>query len=264
MEINTFSEEYLENATIGTIKKGVGGKNPVNAIEKEFVRRITLCEQSDKRDKAREYFLGDFSTPILTYTTVYLYNKPKTKEILSDYYEFISKENKQIPYYKLKLYANINNSTLRHYVTTITIRHFVDKKKKDDNNNRGKISIDGATTIKNDEENGKDVIENPWFNLLINNNGEDKENTLRAESYKKIDLVFSKLPERDVKTIKLMVMDGVSGLEAFEEMKDDIEKTAKSPVATWSTKKIQDAMALQKARALKHFLKIVKDEKIDF
>ena len=53
---------------------------------------------------------------------------------MGEYYEFISKENKQIPYYKLTLYGHINNSTLRNYVTSITVRYFISKKKKEEKN----------------------------------------------------------------------------------------------------------------------------------
>ena len=61
-----------------------------------------------------------------------------------------------------------------------------------------------------------------------------------------------------------MVMDNVSGLDAFDELEDDLSKTAKIPTSTWTTKQKQDAMALQKARALKHFIKVMNNEKINF
>ena len=124
-------------------------------------------------------------------------------------------------------------------------------------------SVDSASKIKNDG-NEKDLIDNPWFNLLIGNKGSEESSSETLETSKKIDFVFSKLPERDVKVIKLMVMHGVSALDAFEELEDDLNKTSKIPTSTWTIKQKQNAMALQKARALKHFLKVINDEKINF
>lgn len=262
MEIYLNIDSDIENLDINLIKRNVGGKHPTIEYEMEFIRRITLVEKCILRKQAENYFLGDFSVPILNYVSLNLYRSTYYQEILGDYYEFISKTNNKTPYYKLALYKNINNSTLRNYVLIITTRHFVSKKKKDDKLSANMISIEGSTIIPKEKEN--DLIDNPWFNLLIGNNGtEDEEMDLNIVS-EKIEYVLSKLPERDVKIIRLMVMDDYSGLEAFEELKDDLALTAKIPVSTWSKKQKQDAMSLQRGRALKHFNKIVKDEKINF
>lgn len=263
MILSVDNQQHLELLNFQVIKKEVIGKHPSVQFEHEFVRRITMINQCLQREEARLFFLGDYSSPILSYVVRYVYCNESYQELLGEYYEFISKRNKNISYYKLTLYSNFNNSTLRNYVTAITVRHFVDVKKKEDSIDKQTISIDGAYTIAT-KENEKDVIENPWFNLLIGNSGNSDENSLSAESYKKIEYVFSKLPERDVKIIKLMVMDNVSGLEAFEELEADLKETAKTPISTWSTKQKQNAMALLKGRALKHFKKITEDETINF
>ena len=156
----------------------------------------------------------------------------------------------------------MNNSTLRKYVTVITTRYFVDGKVRDEKITDKNISLDGSSTYSEDKY-GNVVIENPWFNLLIGNDGHDDGYNLTSDVYQKIDYVFSKLPEREVKVIKLMVMNSLSGLEAFEEMKSYLSERAKTPVDTWTNKQKQDAMALLRARALKHFNKIVENEKID-
>lgn len=254
----------LKNLDFKLLKEKLKCKHPSLETEMEFIRRITLIEECSESKLARNYFNGDFSFPILTYVSRYVYaNKYNYQHIMGEYYEFISKENKQIPYYKLTLYGHINNSTLRNYVTSITVRYFIGKKKKEDKNVGTIVSIDSASKIKNDG-NEKDLIDNPWFNLLIGNKGSEESSSETLETSKKIDFVFSKLPERDVKVIKLMVMHGVSALDAFEELEDDLNKTSKIPTSTWSIKQKQNAMALQKARALKHFLKVINDEKINF
>ena len=263
MDISINTIERIDYLDFEVIKKYLKNNRPLLIIEKEFVRRITLLEDSLQRKQAQGYFNTEFSSPILSYVARYVHNNAYYQEILGEYYEFISKEKKNIPYYKLTLYKNINNSTLRHYVTAITVRYFIDKKKKEDKIARQQFSIEGASKA-NTKENERDVIDNPWFNLLIGNAGDVHEKEMASETCKKIDFIFSKLPERDVKVIKLMVMHNVSGLDAFEELEDDLSKTAKIPTSTWTTKQKQDAMALQKARALKHFIKVMNNEKINF
>ncbi len=263
MIVSDNNQQNIELLNFSAIKKVVTDKHPNLLFEYEFVRRITMQNKSLQSEAARSFFLGEYSSPILCYVSKYVYSNDLYQELLGEYYEFISKVNNKIPYYKLTLFKNFRNSSLRNYVTAITIRHFVDTKIKEDKINRNTISIDGASTVVN-KENEKDVIENPWFNLLIGNTGSDEECSISNEFYDKMEYAFSKLPERDVKVIKLMVMDGISGLEAFEELKEELNKTAKIPTSDWSTKQKQDAMALLKGRALKHLKKIINDEKIDF
>lgn len=263
IELSSNNQENLKLMNFMFIVKDIKSSQPTFSIELEFVRRITSETDNTQKSLARNYFNGDFSAPILNYVARYVYNSTYYREIMGEYFEFISKENKNMEYYKLTLYRNINNSTLRHYVTTITIRYFVDRKKKRDNIERQIVSIDGASKFKK-EENGKDVIDNPWFNLLIGNDGNEDNQKISSDVHEKIKYVLSKLPLRDVKVIELMVMHNMSGLDAFEELEDELSKTAKIPVSTWTTKQKQNAMALQKARALKHFKKIITDEKINF
>lgn len=263
MKIELNYNTDIESLDISAIRNNVCGKNPSLLVEKEFVRRITLLEPSILRAQAQNCFLDDFSKPILEYVSLNVYKSTYYQEILGEYYEFISKENKRIPFYKLTLYNSINNATLRNYVTTITLRYFVSTKERRERKEGLLISLDESSTLKT-EKDGSELIENPWFNLLIGNTGDEEETSFSSETYQKIEYVFSKLPERDVKVIKLMVMDNLSGLEAFEELKEELAKTAKIPVTTWSTKQKQDAMSLSRSRALKHFKKIVEYEKIDF
>lgn len=256
--------ESITDCSIILIKKNVESKHPILSYEKELIRRISSLEPNKQSREARDYFLGDFSTPILAYVSTKIYHHSNWEEILGEYYEFISKENKETktPYYKVTLYNQLKNSTLRKYVTVITTRYFVDEKVRDEKITERTISLDGSSTY-NEDKYGNVVIENPWFNLLIGNDGHNEGYDITPDVYQKIDYVFSKLPERDVKVIKLMVMNSLSGLEAFEEMRFYLSKGAKTPVNTWTNKQKQDAMALLRARALKHFNNIVENEKID-
>ena len=159
MDISINTIERIDYLDFEVIKKYLKNNRPQLIIEKEFVRRITLLEDSLQRKQAQGYFNTEFSSPILSYVARYVHNNAYYQEILGEYYEFISKEKKNIPYYKLTLYKNINNSTLRHYVTAITVRYFIDKKKKEDKISRKQLSIEGASKV-NTKENERDVIDN--------------------------------------------------------------------------------------------------------
>lgn len=263
MEVLIIGNRNLQAMTIPEIKRNICGKHPDLLVEKELIRRITLKEKCATRVIAQDYFISDFSITILSYVSQRVYGKSCFEEILGEYYIFISKENKQTPYYKLTLYNHINDSSFRNYVSTITIRYFTGLKKKNDKAEKLTVSIDGSTTTKK-EKNGDEVIDNPWYRLLVSSRGDDGSTEITPETYEKIEYVFSKLPPRDVKVIQLLVMEGMSCLDAFEELKDDLAKTARIPVATWTKKQKQNAMALQRAKSIKHFKKIVENEKIDF
>lgn len=247
------------------IKENIESKRPNLSYEQEFIRRISQTKTNRQCEEARNYFLKDFSLPILLYISTNLYHQTSWEEIFGEYYEFISKENKEshTPYYKVTLYSKQKDTTLRKYITVITTRYFVDEKIKEDKLNGNMISIDSASTYC-ENKSGNTVIENPWFNLLIGNKGDDESNDIKPETYQKIDYVLSKLPERETKAIELMVMDDLSALEAFEELEPYLQRNAKTPTSTWTKKQKQDAMSLLKGRALKHFKIIIEHENIDF
>lgn len=261
-------QDSLHDSTceLEEIIKNVSGKDPLLACEFVFIGWITQRVEDELCKRSREYFMGDFSRPVLSHVRSYVFHNQCTEqELLGEYYEFITKENvlKNIPYYKLYLYKNRRNTTLRKYVTTITSRYFGAGKIKRDKINRNTLSLDGYSN--DDEKNGENLIENPWFNLLISNRGEEKdEKRVKQETYQRIESVLSRLPEREQLIIKLMVMDCASGLEAFEELEPYMKTRAKIPVSTWTVKQKQDAMSLLKARALKHLKTIIDNENINF
>jgi len=245
--------EKLQSATFESIKEDVNGKHPTYEYELEFVRRITLKENCVTSSIARNFFLTDYSRPIIASIAADLYHCGYEK-IYGEYYEFISKENPEtkVPFYKLTLFKGKNNSNLKSYTSTITTRYFTNKKKGEDKKKSKTriISIDEGQRIKTDVFGG-DVIDNPWFSLLINSET-NKDRTLE----KKVNNAFSKLPEREQLAINLMVKDDASGLEAFEDLKCYLNPR-KQPISEWSNKQKQDAMALLKGRALDHLKELL-------
>lgn len=285
------TEKELHTMNISEIEADVCGKQPKLEIEKEYVRRISLRSPCSMRREAQESFYGKFSIPILNYILYRIFHNSCTRQdILGEYCIFISKENSEPPYepyYKLNLYKGKNNSTLRHNVSEMTVRHFLNKKKKADKISSLSVSIDGSTVIKN-VKGGDEVIENPWFSLFLSSGTYGKgRSEITSDKYKKIDEVFNQMsnPPQEwsqpgeksrlykrlteygplyVKVIKLMFMDGISALEAFEQLETDVANTAQTPVSGWTEKQKQDRMANLKAKALKTFKTIVDNEKINF
>ena len=254
--------EKLKMATFESIKRDVNGKHPTFEYELEFIRRITLKENSITSLTARNFFLKEYSTPMLSSIAADLFHCGY-KEIYGEYYEFISQENPEtkVPFYKLTLFQGKNNSNLKSYTSTITTRYFTNKKIVDDKtkNKTRLVSIDEGQTLKTDVFGGE-AIYNPWFALLL-----DKEVKKDGVLETKVNKAFAELPEREQLVINLMVKDNASGLEAFEDLKDYLNPREDNPISEWDDKNKQDAMALLKGRALKHLKKILrKNEKVNF
>ena len=94
MDISINTIERIDYLDFEVIKKYLKNNRPQLIIEKEFVRRITLLEDSLQRKQAQGYFNTEFSSPILSYVARYVHNNAYYQEILGEYYEFISKEKK--------------------------------------------------------------------------------------------------------------------------------------------------------------------------
>ena len=244
--------EKLRSETFESIKKDVSGKHPTYEYELEFVRRITLKENCTTSSVARNFFLADYSRPMLSCIAADLYHCGY-ENIYGEYYEFISKENPEtrVPFYKLTLFKGKNDSNLKSYTSVITTRYFINKKKGDDRKKSKSrlVSIDEVQRHNNNVFGN--VIDNPWFSLLIDNEFKT-DNTLE----RRVNDAFSKLPKREQLAINLMVKDNASGLEAFEDIKFYL-KPRKQSISKWNNKQKQDAMALLKGRALDHLKELL-------
>lgn len=252
------------NVGLELIKKKVGGPKTELAFEFEFVRRITLKEFSPVVEKARNYFLTDYSKDMLTYIANSICRCTR-EEIWGEYFEFISKEDAETetPYYKLTLFNGEFGATLSSYVSVITTRYFIKVETKRGRAEDGNTSIDAEQSLSNKISN-EGVIENPWFELLLSETADDIRRAEREEMYQRIEKAMEKLPRKDQLAISLMVMDEVSCLEAFEELEPYLNPRNGNPTSEWSVKQKQDAMSLAKGRALKHLIKILEHEKNNF
>lgn len=206
---------------------------------------------------AVNYFLGEFSNPILDYVGKEIMHADGCHingdlhyymEISGDYYEFIgAKFEKNTPtWHKLSLYRATHNrggteARLYTYVNVITVRHFIALKQKMD---------------KNKWENIDDMPESMSISILKEYNGFDE--ILLAEEYeeyKELDIAWSKLPERDQLILTYLVIEDMNPLDIFDEMIQYVD--TKLPPEDFTIKQKQDAMSLMKRRAKKHLADLI-------
>ena len=234
-------------------------KNRSGSVEEDlaFARLIVA-----NHERAVNYFLGDYSVPILNYVATNIlrlksnseYGKPY-EGILSDYYLFIAApfhggECGKAEWYKITLYKG--DARLYTYVSTITIRYFIKHKAK----------------VAKKEKNVLELLEFvDYESLLKYDKGEGgiDEDEL-SESLRVLHEAFLSLKERDQIVLRYLVMDNMHWAEAFEALRiylnpkgpDDqwenwsFEEKQKAIDEHWNAKQKQDAMAGLKKRAIAH------------
>lgn len=251
MESDKLRRLFDQAASLMEIKRKVLCAHPVLAYEWEFIRLLSSKQPSKSVLEARNFFLEDYSLSILNSIARNICHC-KTLEIFGEYYEFISRPDfaTLTPYYKLTLYENKNGADLKTYVSSITTRYFRRVQQKKVKEEKRLVSMDESDRLVITFS-GNEVIENPWFELLLSG-GESSGHALEDEELRQ---ALGQLPYREQLIIKLTVMDDASGLEAFEELKGYLNP--KIPLEEWNDKQKQNAMALLRGRALQHLKKIL-------
>ena len=219
---------------------------------------IEIAKRVVKNDnQVVHYFLGEFSMPFLDYIGneimkfdgCYINNVLHYyPDISGDYYEFIGAKfiDKVPTWHKVSLYKGIKNkgtkeARLYTYINTITVRHFIGLKKKQD---------------KNKEKNFDDMLESLIISVLKEYDGFDEISlTEDPQEYKELDIAWSKLPKKDQLILKYLVIEELDPLEIFDEMIQYVQ-TAIDP-KLFTKKQKQDAMSLMKRRAKDHLRKLI-------
>ena len=111
--------------------KQLRGHQPSALAEDWLVTNVCSDVPTALVNLAREFFLGEYSFPFLSYLGKHLFGTG-ANEILGEYYEFISPRGgvSNTPYYKVKCFDRRKQSKLKSYVATITARYFTQIKKK--------------------------------------------------------------------------------------------------------------------------------------
>lgn len=211
----------------------------------EIARRVV------KNDKAAvNYFIGEFSNPFLDYIGAEIMKRDGIyingvlrhyPSICGEYYEFIgARFIGNIPeWHKVDLYKGKNDSRLYSYVNTITVRFFVELRKKE---------------LKKEEFSFISLSENENISILLKYDGFDADSLENRET-SEIDWAWNQLPERDRLILQYLVIEERKAIDVFDLMIPYIKMTTSPDLL--SVKQRQDAMSLLKQRAKNHLRKLI-------
>lgn len=218
----------------------------------EIARRVVKNEET-----VVQYFLGEFSIPFLDYIggeimklDVSFINGSKCFYpcVVSEYYEFIGAKffDGKPTWHKVALYKGVKNkgtkeARLYTYINTITVRHFIALKKKEN---------------KNKEKSLDEMTESLNVSILKEYDGFDE--ILLSEEHNKrseLDIAWDILPKKDQLILKYLVIDEMNPLEIFDEMIQYVQTEIAPDLYT--RKQRQDAMALMKRRAKAHLRDLI-------
>ena len=207
-------------------------KDPDYAANKELANRVV-----HNNSEAVHYFLTDFSEPIVRHIE---YDIMK-RDVYGDYYIFISApiNEESVPQWKKVSQYKGDNCQLNTYVSCIACRHFckIAQKEKEENLRNG------------------DMIEYIDYESLLGYDYHDEE---ESETSVRMRKAYNNLSEKDREVLRLLLIENMSGIEAFPVLSQYITPKAKDGMTSeqvkesWSTKQRQDAMSLLKGRALDH------------
>ena len=234
------------------IQKDLLSKKPDRQSEDILIENITSVNTTRATEQWRAFFLTNFSREFLDRIALDIYRKPGGY-IQGEYYMFISPiggEN-NIPYYKVSLFSRQKDAMLKSYLSTITTRYFYDKKKKESKESDSLTSYDDAIKLKTNFS-GNEVIENPWFALLISSNEEERLSANNLPLMEKLHKMIKKLPPREQTVIELSYFDTYTGDAIFDELLSEGHINPKRDVSSLSSKDKQNAVANIRKRALKH------------
>ncbi|MBR3884695.1 MAG: hypothetical protein IKJ31_08085 [Bacteroidaceae bacterium] len=158
-----------------------------------------------------------------------------------------STEDEYIPtWYKVALYKGVKNKGVKEarlytYINTITVRHFINLKKKLDKKN---------------EKNIDDMLESESVSILIDHNGFD-ELILSEENpkYEELREAWDSLKERDRLILKYLVIENRKPLEIFDEMIQYVRTNI--PIEQYTRKQKQDVISLMKSQAKRHLRELI-------
>lgn len=218
----------------------------------EIAKRVVMNDKFAVR-----YLLDEFSRPFLDYIGGEIMKREGCyvngmlcyyPSVSTEFFEFIgAKFIEGVPtWHKVFLYKGIKNkgtkeARLYTYINTITVRHFIALKKKQD---------------KNKEKSFDDMLESLTVSILKEYDGFDEISlTEDPKEYKELDIAWSKLPKRDQLILKYLVIEELDPLEIFDEMIQYVQTTIDPKQFTKKQK--QDAMSLMKQRAKDHLRKLI-------
>lgn len=190
------------------------------------------------------YFLGEYSHPILQWIAKCFYAGKDVdeaiREMLGDYYEFVSKphENGKAEWKQLALYRGSNGEKLKSWLMRNSRQEFLRKKIRKDK-------------LKERETELLDFVDyEALLAIEISDCDESDEDIIYRQRVRK---AWETLSDKDKDIIHILVIDKLHWSEAFDELKQYIKpRHGGEDMFTWNNKRKQDALAMMRKRACKH------------
>ena len=243
-----------------------------------FVRRVIGNEKEPV-----EYFLKDFSKPLLEYVGRCILKLPPVEVYNPDertfttysysagcsslYYKFIGEEFAEdrnfLPQWdKLRYYEASCRSRLVTYLNVITTRYFYKHHPdtfddiSDDERRRSGKRRDGKS-IEEELLNSYDESERLYLLLCMKLQDKDEEVRFSEDMFRELEMARTMLKEKFAKVIEYCYFHDLTTTEIAERMKDDFE----TDPANMSRKDIQTRISQWKNRALASLTNIIMQDK---
>ena len=163
---------------------------------------VELLAKQPADEKAHNYFFKVKCAKLLQYIATTIFNSDNYFELIGEFYVYLSADD----WHVLRAFKNKNGASLYSYLSRCAFNLFMMKKKKETQ----------SITLYNDLES---------HNILTDLNeiaDTDEENT---ENQDYISKAYNKLSQREKDVLRLLVIDGKSGLEAAEHILPYVKST---------------------------------------
>lgn len=217
----------------------------ISTLGKNINANIELANRvvANNRD-AVDYYLGRLTKPIVEY----LSKKVMFRDMMGEFFEFISypydDEKRTFIWKPITYYYGKNNCSLQTYTSDIASRYFYKIKKRENEITNSSLNI----VEYYDYESLLFLSDTTYF----------EEDVALDEMKRRLRIAYSKLSEKEKDAIQLLVIDKVSGLKAFDQLKKHLNPKliASGETDKWSVKEIQNRVSVLKGRALQRLLKL--------
>lgn len=209
--------------------------DPDYLANKEVARRVIMNEPI-----VVNYYLGSMNEKIVAKI-----NFVMGRDTYADFFLFLGhpfEDETGVPaWHRVSLY-DARDCTLQSYTARIACRHFykiANKEKK----------------LRNTES---ELLEFRDYESLLS--CDQSENDGDSVTHKRMKRAFKTLNERDQKVLQYLVIDKMTGIDAYALLESFVHPIAKDGLtsdeikASWTSKQKQDVVSLMKGRALKRLM----------
>jgi len=209
--------------------------DPEYYANKEFSRRVV-----DNQPPVVNYYLGEISKDLIRKINVVM-----GRNVFAEYYIFLSdpfdEKTGKSNWHRVSLY-DARDCSLKSYTARIALRHFYKEARKE----------------KRIRDIQRELIDYYDYESLLDCDQPEAE--IDNLDQKRMKRAFNLLSERDKKVLTCLVIDKMSGIDAYFHLEPFVHPrpangmTSEEIKSAWSLKQKQDVVSLMKGRALKRLL----------